>query len=265
MRPLLATNTVPPRRAATPPLGEQPMAHFHHEHITIINEREVRYYSDHFAGLLVLANIAPSPAIPADAPIDIDIGELHDALLNSTGVNLPIHNIARFLHSYVLVAHTKEEGTTILDVPLIHVGDYDLAITPWTSTYGSHRMDVDDILPPLPLTPTRHPRSPENLQALGLVISGTPPHLFAMYWMLLPRIFTNICQFHDVYEDRSDYSLRANTFAPPGAIPRVAYVAIRKQVAGRNVLYMWALWIQVIPYPPSHPVAFQYNEDVPSV
>ena len=107
-----------------------------------------------------------------------------------------------------------------MDVPLIHVGDYDLAITPWTSTCGSHRMDVDDILPPLPLTPTRRPRSPEKLHPLGLVVTGMPPHLFAMYWMLLPRIFTNICQLRDVYADRSDYSLRANTFAPPGAIPR---------------------------------------------
>ena len=150
-----------------------------------------------------------------------------------------------------------------MDVPLIHVGDYDLAITPWTSTYGSHRMDVDDILPPLPLTPTRCQRSPEpeNLQALGLVISGMPPHLFAMYWMLLPRIFANICQLRDVYADRSDYSLRANTFAPPGAIPRVAYVAVRTKEAGRNVLYMWALWIQVNPHPPSYPVAFQNEED----
>ena len=82
-----------------------------------------------------------------------------------------------------------------------------------------------------------------------------------MYRMLLPRIFTNICQLRDVYAERSDYSLRANTFAPPGAIPRVAYVAVRTKEAGRNVLYMWALWIQVIPHPPSHQVAFQYDED----
>ena len=125
-----------------------------------------------------------------------------------------------------------------MDVPLIHVGDYDLAITPWTPTYGSHKMDVDDILPPLPLTPTRHPHSPENLQALGLVISGMPPHLFAMHWILLPRIFANICQHRDVYVERSDYSLRANTFAPPGDIPRVTYVAVCTKEAGRNVLYM---------------------------
>jgi hypothetical protein len=148
-----------------------------------------------------------------------------------------------------------------LDVPLIHVGDYDLAITPWTPTYGSHKIVVDDILPTLPLTPTRRPRSPEKLHPLGLVVTGMPPHLFAMYRMLLPRIFTNICQLRDVYAERSDYSLRANTFAPPGAIPRVAYVAVRTKEAGRNVLYMWALWIQVNPHPPSYPVAFQNEED----
>ena len=150
-----------------------------------------------------------------------------------------------------------------MDVPLIHVGDYDLAITPWTSTYGSHRMDVDDILPPLPLTPTRRPRSPEpeNLQALGLVISGMPPHLFAMYWMLLPRIFANICQLRDVYADRSDYSLRANTFAELESIPRLVYVGIRKVGQSGPYVQLWPFWIQPYHLPPADPQAVEQHEN----
>ena len=153
----------------------------------------------------------------------------------------------------MLVAHTKEEGTTILDVPLIHVGDYDLAITPWMPTYGSHRIVVDDILPTLPLTPTRRPRSPEKLHPLGLVVTGMPPHLFAMYRMLLPRIFTNICQLRDVYADRSDYSLRANTFAEFESIPRIAYVGIRKVGQSGPYVQLWPVWIQPYHLPLAEP------------
>ena len=68
--------------------------------------------------------------------------------------------------------------------------------------------------------------------AFGFIVKTGCDKLFVQCPRILPRIFANICHLHDVEVRRTDFSIRANTFAPRDAIPSVVYIAVRRVNAG---------------------------------
>ena len=59
---------------------------------------------------------------------------------------------------------------------------------------------------------------------------------------------------------RTDFSIRANTFAPRDAIPSVVYIAVRRVNAGGaagSYLNMWPLWVHADGLPSGDPQAIQ--------
>jgi len=148
-----------------------------------------------------------------------------------------------------------------LSAPFICIGEHVLALAPWTPGFGSTEIPCDEQLPQQPLTPARHPRSPQNHIRLHLVISGLPLHLFAQSQLVLPRIFANICQLVDVGRDTSDYSLWANTFAELESIPRLVYVGVRKVGQSGPYVQLWAVWIQPFHLSPADPQAVEQHEN----
>ena len=146
-----------------------------------------------------------------------------------------------------------------MSAPFIRIGEHVLALAPWTPGFGATEIPCDEHLPQQPLTLARRPRSPQNRIRLHLVISRLPLHLFAVSQLVLPRVFANICQLHDIERDTSDYSLKANTYASPESIPRVAYVAVRKVGEWGTYLHMWPHWIRAYLLPPGDPQAVEQH------
>ena len=105
--------------AAPPCQGDQLMANFYREHLTIIDERDFTYNIQHFSGLVVLANTGPCPETPPDVPFQINRSALREAILHYTGVELPLESISCYLNSYLLLTRSTEEATCILAVPFI--------------------------------------------------------------------------------------------------------------------------------------------------
>ena len=172
-----------------------------------------------------------------------------------------LESISCYLNSYLLLTRSTEEATRILAVPFIYIGEHALAITPWTPSFGAAKIPFDENIPQQPLTPARHPRSPQNRVQLHLVISGLPLHLFAQSQLVLPRIFANICQLVDVERDTSDYSFRVNTFAELESIPRLVDVGVRKVGQSGPYVQLWAVWIQPFHLPPADPQAVEQHEN----
>ena len=56
---------------------------------------------------------------------------------------------------------------------------------------------------------------------------------------------------------RTDFSIRANTFALRDAIPSVVFIGVRRVNAGGAYLSMWPLWIRADVLPPGDPQAIQ--------
>ena len=55
-----------------------------------------------------------------------------------------------------------------------------------------------------------------------------PLHL--MQPIVIPKIFANICHVRDVQLNRSNLTITINTYAPRSVIPRLAHIAIRRQL-----------------------------------
>ena len=88
------------------------------------------------------------------------------------------------------------------------------------------------------------------------------PHLALQSGIIVPRIFTNICQVCDVLVNVNDYSIRARTYAAAEAIPRGLYIGIRKrETNGAPFLNIWPLWICVEVLPPGGPLAIQLHRN----
>ena len=163
------------------------MANFFREHLTIIDELEVGYNIRRFFGRAVLVTPAPSLEAPLQSPGQIHRSALRDVVLQNTGVELPLESVSCYLIGYLLLSRSPEEATRILSAPFIRIGEYVLALTPWTPGFGATEIPCDEHLPQQPLTPARRPRSPQNRIRLHLVISGLPLHPFAQSQLVLPR------------------------------------------------------------------------------
>ena len=174
-----------------------------------------------------------------------------------TGIELPLENISRFLNDYVLLTRPYDEASRTLSLPYIQVEDHVLAFLAWMPDYGATTLHLDDSIPPDSQIPARLPRAQGNHEALSLLISGMPPQLFVQCPRILPRIFANICHLRDVQVRRTDFSIRANKFAPRDAIPSVVYVTVHRVRVEGPYLSMWPLWIRADFLPPGDPQVIQ--------
>jgi len=153
-------------------------------------------------------------------------------ILNNTGIDLPLENVLRLFGDYVLLTRSYDKASRILSVPYIQVENHVLAIVGWSPDYGSTTLHLDDSIPLESQILARRQRAEGNHVALSLLISGMPPQLFVQCRTVLSRIFANICHLRDVQMRRTDFSIRANTFAPRDAIPSVVYIGVRRVNAG---------------------------------
>ena len=64
-----ATDSTTPSRAATQPLGDQPMAHFNNENFTLFEEEEFNLHFQVFASLLIITKFAPCLHTPQEVPV----------------------------------------------------------------------------------------------------------------------------------------------------------------------------------------------------
>ena len=97
-----------------------------------------------------------------NTPRQIHRSALRDVVLQNTGVELPLESVSCYLTGYLLLSHSPEEATRILSAPFIRIGEYVLALTPWTPGFGATEIPCDEHLPQQPMTPARRPRSPQN-------------------------------------------------------------------------------------------------------